>query len=273
MRVPVTTATARTPSSWKKIYRSKGKGGKRREAPVILFEGKEISVLREGQGEDLVFLHGYLSCKESFTYQLKYFAKYYRVTAFDFVGFGKSAPLTEPWSVGDYAAHAARLLSALGIKRGARLIAHSFGGRVALKLLSGRQELFRKALLAGCAGIPPKRGLSYKCKVRAYRIAKKFAPRFAEKKFGSPEYRTLSPVMRESYKKIVNEDLSPCLPKISAEVLYVFGEKDAETPLYMAKKLTEGTRGSALVVMPACGHFCFTDDPARFNAVAREFFR
>ena len=79
--------------------------------------------------------------------------------------------------------------------------------------------------------------------------------------------------MRESYKKIVNEDLSPCLPKISAEVLYVFGEKDAETPLYMAKKLTEGTRGSALVVMPACGHFCFTDDPARFNAVAREFFR
>lgn len=55
--------------------------------------------------------------------------------------------------------------------------------------------------------------------------------------------------MRESYKKIVNEDLSPCLPKISAEVLYVFGEKDAETPLYMAKKLTEGTKGSALVVM------------------------
>ena len=71
-----------------------------------------------------------------------------------------------------------------------------------------RPALFDRALLAGCAGIPPKRGLSYKCKVRAYRIAKKFAPRFAEKKFGSPEYRTLSPVMRESYKKIVNEEIA-----------------------------------------------------------------
>ena len=41
----------------------------------------------------------------------------------------------------------------------------------------------------------------------------------------------------------------------------------------MAEKLTKGTKGSALVVMPACGHFCFAEDPARFNAVAREFFR
>lgn len=181
--------------------------------------------MREGQGEDLVFLHGYLSCKESFTYQIKYFAKYYRVTAFDFVGFGKSAPLTEPWSVGDYAVHAARLLSALGIKRGARLIAHSFGGRVALKLLSERQELFRKALLAGCAGIPPKRGLSYKCKVRAYRIAKRFAPRFAEKKFGSPEYRTLSPVMRESYKRSSTKTSLPAFRKYPPKCCMYSGKR------------------------------------------------
>lgn len=155
-----------------------------RKAPggiFIVFEGKEISVLREGRGEDMVFLHGYLSSKECFTFQIKYFSKFYRVTAFDFVGFGKSAPLSEPWSVGDYAAYTARFLDSLGIKN-ARLIAHSFGGRVALKLLSERPALFDRALLAGCAGIPPKRGLSYKCKVRAYRIAKKFAPRFAEKK-------------------------------------------------------------------------------------------
>ena len=220
-----------------------------------------------------MFLHGYLSSKECFTSQIKYFSKFYRVTAFDFIGFGQSSPLTEPWAVGDYAAHAARLLSALGVRRGARLIAHSFGGRVALKLLSQDAPLFKKAVLAGCAGIPPRRGFSYHCRVRAYRAVKKFAPRFAERKFGSAEYRTLSPVMRESFKKIVNEDLTPCLCKIRAEVLYVFGEKDAQTPLEMAEKLTTRTKGSALVVMPACGHFCFAEDPARFNAVAREFFR
>ena len=231
----------------------------------------EDSLIRRGKGEDLVMLHGYLSCKESFYHQIKYLSNFYKVTAFDFRGMGKSAPLAQPWSVEDYADHTRRLLDELGVRR-PRLPAHSFGGRVAIRLLAAGFPA-HSALLTGCAGVSPKRGLRYRLRVKTYRFVRKIAPRYAEKKFGSPEYRTLSPVMRESYKKIVNEDLSPCLPKISAEVLYVFGEKDAETPLYMAKKLTEGTKGSALVVMPACGHFCFTDDPARFNAVAREFFR
>ncbi len=194
------------------------------------------------------------------------------MTAFDFPGFGKSAPLEDAWSVGDYAAHAAHLLDGWGI-RGARLIAHSFGGRVALKLLSERRDLFRSALLVGCAGVPPRRGVSYRAKVRAYRIAKKIAPRFAERRFGSPEYRSLSPLMRESYKKIVNEDLTPCLGGIGARVLYVVGERDTATPPYMAKILCAGTKGAECAVLPGLGHFCFTEDPARFNAVAHEFFR
>ena len=219
-----------------------------------------------------MFFHGYLASKECFTFQTEYFSRFYRVTAFDFRGFGQSAPLPAAWSVGDYAADTARFLDGMGIRR-ARLIAHSFGGRVAIKLLAARQDLFSKALLVGCAGVLPRRGLSYRLKVRAYRAVKTFAPRFAEKKFGSREYRTLPPLMRESYKKIVNEDLTPFLPRIGAEVLYVVGEKDTATPVGDARILQAGTRGAGLAVLPSLGHFCFAEDPARFNAVAREFFR
>lgn len=228
--------------------------------------------MREGDGPDLVLLHGYLSCKESFYFQIKYFSKYYRVTAFDFRGMGHSAPLEEAWSVGDYAAETRRLLCGLGI-RSARLAAHSFGGRVALKLLAEEPGLFSRALLTGCAGVPPRRGPRYRAKVRAYRIVKKFAPRYAEKKFGSAEYRSLSPVMRESFKKIVNEDLTPLLARIAVPTLYVFGDKDASTPPYMARTLHENTPGSGLVFMKGCSHFCFCEKPEEFNAVAREFFR
>lgn len=231
-----------------------------------------VSLLREGEGEDVVFLHGYLSCKESFYWQIKEFSKYYRVTAFDFWGMGKSPSLPAAWSVGDYAEHTAALLRELGVRK-ARLIAHSFGGRVALKLLSEPCGLFDRALLTGCAGIPPRRGISYTLRVKAYRAVKKFAPRYAEKHFGSAEYRTLSPLMRESYKKIVNEDLTPCLAKISVPVLYVFGDKDEATPPYTAEILREKTRGSGLVFMRGCTHFCFCERPDEFNAVAREFFR
>lgn len=192
------------------------------------------------------------------------------MTAFDFPGFGKSAPLEDAWSVGDYAAHAAHLLDGWGI-RGARLIAHSFGGRVALKLLSERRDLFRSALLVGCAGVPPRRGVSYRAKVRAYRIAKKIAPRFAERRFGSPEYRSLSPLMRESYKKIVNEDLREEAKRIARPVLYLNGEHDRETPLSSVKILHECTAGSLLAVLKGCGHFAHLEEPLLFDLAAEEF--
>ena len=231
----------------------------------------EDSLIRKGEGEDLVFLHGYLSCKESFYHQINYLSRFYKVTAFDFRGMGKSAPLRSPWSVGDYAEHTKRLLEELGVER-PRLLAHSFGGRVAIKLLAEGYPA-HSALLTGCAGIPPRRGLSYRLRVKSYRFVRKFAPRYAEKKFGSAEYRSLSPVMKESFKRIVGEDLTPLLPRIRVPVLYVFGVKDTATPLWMARILREKTPRAELIVLRGCTHFCFCEKWEEFNAVAREFFR
>ena len=54
---------------------------------------KGVSFLQKGNGENLLFLHGYLSNKESFSAQIAYFSKFYRVTAVDFLGFGQSEQL------------------------------------------------------------------------------------------------------------------------------------------------------------------------------------
>ena len=234
-------------------------------------ERERVSLLQRGEGEDLVLLHGYLACKESFYYQIEALSARYRVTAFDFWGMGASAPPDGPWSVSDYAARTRALLGELGIAR-VFLLAPAFGGRVALTLLAAVTDCFPYGLFAGCAGIPPRRGLAYAARVRAYRAVRRLAPRFAERHFGSAEYRTLSPRMKESYKKIVNEDLTPCLAKIRSRVLYVFGERDTATPPYMARALHAGTAGSGLIFLRGCTHFCFCEQPARFNAVALEFF-
>ena len=219
-----------------------------------------------------MFFHGYLASKECFTFQTEYFSRFYRVTAFDFRGFGQSAPLPAAWSVGDYAADTARFLDGMGIRR-ARLIAHSFGGRVAIKLLAARQDLFSKALLVGCAGVLPRRGLSYRLKVRAYRAVKTFAPRFAEKKFGSREYRALPPLMRESYKKIVNEDLRADAARIARPVLFINGAEDEETPLSSIRIYLSCVKESRLFCMEGCGHFAHLENPLAFNAAAEEFLR
>lgn len=224
--------------------------------------------MQQGEGKDLVFLHGYLSSKESFYPQISYFSRRFRVTAPDLPGFGGSGSIPAAWSVGEYADWLEGFLKERGIAFPC-VIAHSFGGRVALKCLA--RGLIDRAVLTGCAGIVKKRTLSYRLKVKSYRLVKKFAPRFAEAKFGSAEYRSLSPLMRESYKKIVNEDLREEAKRIARPVLYLNGERDRETPLSSVKILHECTAGSRLAVLKGCGHFAHLDEPLLFNLAAEEF--
>ena len=75
-----------------------------------------MNYIRCGKGKDLVFLHGYLSSKESFYPQIEYFSRYYRVTAPDFPGFGEGGELTQPYSVGDYADWLLNWLREVGVE-------------------------------------------------------------------------------------------------------------------------------------------------------------
>ena len=229
----------------------------------------KISFLQQGEGKDLVFLHGYLSCKESFYPEIQYFSRHCRVTAFDFPGFGKSDPLPAAWSVGEYADWLTAILKEKGIVF-PNVIAHSFGGRVALKCLA--RGIFDRAVLTGCAGIVKERTCLYHIKVKSYRLFKRLAPAFAERHFGSKEFRSLSPLMRESYKKIVNEDLRKEAESITRPVLFVCGSEDKETPLSSIKILHEHTAGSKLAVFKGCGHFAHLEEPLLFCMAAEEFF-
>ena len=228
-----------------------------------------VAYLRRGEGKDLVFLHGYLSCKESFYPQIGYFSRHFRVTAPDFPGFGKSDRIPAAWSVGDYADWLEGFFKEQGIVF-PYVIAHSFGGRVALKCLA--RGLIDRAVLTGCAGIVKKRTMAYRIRVGGYRLVKRVSPHFAEAHFGSREYRSLSPLMRESYKKIVNEDLREEAGRIARPVLYLYGERDKETPLSSGRILHECTAGSKLAVFKGCGHFAHLEEPLLFNLAAEEFF-
>ena len=217
----------------------------------------------------MVLLHGYMSSKEAFAAQIEYFSKHYRVTAIDFLGFGKSASLKQPFSVGDYAKWTQDVLNALHIVK-PHVIAHSFGCRVALKMAEGRGQVFDKIILTGPAGVIMNRGLAYKIKVKTYRFVKKIAPKYAEKHFGSAEYRALPPVMKESYKKIVNEDLRYVAERVENEVLILEGSSDTTTPKCEAEAYLAVMKRARLRFLEG-GHFAFAENPIAFNLLAEEF--
>ena len=230
----------------------------------------DLSFLQKGQGKDLVFLHGYLSSKEAFASQINYFSKFYRVTAIDFLGFGGSRCLTKPFSVEEYALWTEEAFRLLNVQN-PHVIAHSFGCRVAIKLAAIRQGYFDKMVLTGAAGVILKRGISYRMKVGAYRLVRKFFPNFAEKNFGSLEYRSLSPIMKESYKKIVNEDLRVCAKEIENETLLLQGEEDTVTPIEEANAYLVCLKRGKIRTIPG-GHFAFAENPTVFNFIVEEFF-
>ena len=125
--------------------------------------------------------------------------------------------------------------------------------------------------MTGAAGVILKRGVSYRLKVGTYRFVKKLFPKFAEKNFGSAEYRSLSPIMKESYKKIVNEDLRDCAKKIENEVLLVQGEEDCVTPIEEISAYLVCLQRGNLRTMTG-GHFAFAEYPTAFNLIAEDFF-
>lgn len=216
-------------------------------------------------------LHGYGSRKESFFYQIEYLSKYFTVTAPDFPGFGASAPLDNPWSVGDYAQWLKEFMEAAKLN-GAHIMAHSFGARVAFKLFADYPELAGKIVITGGAGLVKERSAQYIRRVKAYRRIKKLFPRYAEKHYGSAEYRTLSPIMRESYKKIVNEDLRECAARIKNKTLLVYGENDVTTPPAEEGEIFRSLiPGSKLEIMSGT-HFCFCERPDVFNGLVLNFY-
>ena len=233
-------------------------------------EKTENRILQRGTGRDLLFLHGYGARKECFLPQINHFSRFCRVTAFDFTGFGDAPPLSDAWAVEDYAEETRRLVRSLSLQR-PHVVAHSFGARVAVKIAAADENFFDKIVLTGAAGIVPRRTIGYRFKVGAYRLVRRFFPVYAERHFGSAEYRALSPVMRESYKKIVNEDLRAAAAEIQNPVLLIFGDEDRDTPPAAGEIYRAAIQGSRLEILPGCGHFVFLDDPLSFNALVEEF--
>lgn len=220
----------------------------------------------------MLFLHGYMSCKESFYYNISELKKYFRITAPDFPGFGASSPLPEAWSVSDYADWLEEFISVAGLSS-PHIVAHSFGARVAIKLASRRADAVDKLVITGGAGLVKPRTRAYKTKVALYRAVKKIAPAFAEKRFGSEEYRKLSPLMRESYKKIVNEDLRADAAKIKSPALLIYGDKDGVTPAAEEGRIFAEAIERARLVTISGGHFCFSQNYKQFNSEVIAFLR
>lgn len=227
----------------------------------------------------IVFLHGWGADLNSFLWLKDYFVDDYSLIFLDFDGFGKSPEPETKMTVSDYVQNLKELLENFEIEN-LILVAHSFGGRVAIKYLFLEQNSYKKTslCLVDSAGILPRRNLLYYLKVKRYKNLKnksKTNPKLKDKLdcYGSSDYKKLSNVMKQTFVSVVNEDLTNFAKFINSKTIIIWGSKDKETKPYMARKLHKLIKNSELVFIKNTGHFCFLEKKEEFVIILDSFIK
>jgi pimeloyl-ACP methyl ester carboxylesterase len=197
-------------------------------------------------------------------------------------GHGKSTEPAESLYADDFARITITVLGKLNVKDPI-LIGHSNGGRTILSMVGRMRYTAKKIVLIDSAGIKPHRSISYYLKVYSFKAVKRLAYLLLNeqkaatlveryrRKAGSDDYNAASPVMRATLSNLVNDDLAPCLPKINAPTLLIWGDNDDATPLSDGKLMESRIPDAGLVVLKGCGHFSYLEKPYDVNVILDKF--
>lgn len=245
----------------------------------IKIDGININYQKSGKkGKPVLLLHGWGQNMEMMAFIANHLKKNFVVYNFDLPGFGKSDEPSRAYSNDDYV----DLLYEFAKKKKIEnpiIIAHSFGCRLAVRY--AYRYPVHKMVLTGAAGIRDRHGLGYYFRVYTYKLGKKILSlkpfeKYKEKfmkNAGSEDYRNTTGIMRETFLKVVNDDIKDLLPDIDVETLLVFGENDDATPVSKGKMMEKLMPNAALVIFENDGHYAYFNQASRFNMVLDAFLR
>lgn len=253
-------------------------------------ENSKLAWYSIGTGKPLLHLHGWGSDSKVMMPMAKQLRDMRTNYLVDFPGFGNSPEPTSAWGVDDFADLIETFIEKIIPEDTFDLIVHSFGARVALKLLTrpAVSKRIDKVVFTGAAGLKPKRSTSFYLKKYTAKTMKlpftllpknlreKGLNRLRETSFwkslGSSDYQKLSGVMRETFVACVNDHLDHLVPQINHEILLIWGENDTATPLEQGKRFKKMLKESALIEINGAGHYAFLDKPKQFASILRAYF-
>ena len=236
----------------------------------------------QGEGEPVVFLHGWLTDLESMRPLTTNLVKTHKVYLVDVVGFGKSSLPKEPLNSEDFAEFLKEFLNKLHIENPV-LIGHSNGGRIIINAVGKNMVKAKKLVLIDSAGIKPKRSGSYYAKLAVYKTGKLFLNLLPNTKgikdfkdrlrnnVGSSDYKASPTVLKDTMKIIVNEDVKKILPNINVPTLLIWGGMDTATPISDAKTMEKLIPNAGLVEYPYGTHFSYLENLENCKLVLDSF--
>ncbi len=209
----------------------------------------------------IIWAHGWGQNSEAFAPLAQSFAGMAINYLPDFPGFGLTPPPPGAWGTIDYANETAAWLKTL--PAGPRIwVGHSFGCRVGIQLAAHYPYLFDKMVLIAAAGLKRRRTmfqrLNHKAKVLTFKTLKHLTPEGPRRdalraRFGSADYRNAG-ALRESFVRIVNEDLSAECERVNQPTLIIVGAQDDDTPPEMSRRLNSKIKKAHLEILDGFDH-------------------
>ncbi|MDR3290425.1 MAG: alpha/beta hydrolase [Rickettsiales bacterium] len=217
-----------------------------------MFSTKLLS--KENAKIRIVWVHGWGHTNKNMLHLANKFATQTENYAVDLMGFGNSPQPDKIYTNWDYAKDVIDFINTLPVKK-TIIVGHSHGGRIAIEIAASNNA--NAIVLLGGAGVPVKHSIFFKIFlffVKKFKFLKNYFP-FLIKIFGSTDYNNSTPIVRESLKNVINEDLRKKSEKITIPTLLLYGDYDTATPIYMGEEYKKCIPNAELNIINGANHF------------------
>ncbi len=218
------------------------------------------------QKKTLIIVPGWGGSHETWADFMNFARPHFKdVVCIDLPGFGGVACPQTVWGIEQYAEYVKRKIAKMPVGE-IVLLGHSFGGQVSAYLVAKNPQICEKYILVAGAVFRPSRPIRRafffiiaKFGKILFKIpivehfgvwAKKMLYRGAD----SPDYANTSGIKRDIFKKIIRQDLTEQLQKITTPTLIVWGNLDSYLPLKDARKAQTLIKNSKLEIIPGGTH-------------------
>lgn len=234
--------------------------------------------VEEGQGDNIMLLHGLFGAMSNFEFLVDHFKKNYKVIV-------PMLPLYEldifHTSVNGLANHVHKFIEELSYTD-IHLLGNSLGGHVGLVHTLKHPEKIKSLILTGSSGLYehgmgdtyPKRGDYEYIKTKTEQTF--YDPKTASKELVDEVYEIVNSRIKAIKiialaKSAIRNNIGKELSKIKVPTLLIWGNQDTITPPFVGEEFKKLIPHSELRFIDKCGHAPMMEVPETFNQYMDEF--
>jgi pimeloyl-ACP methyl ester carboxylesterase len=239
------------------------------------------------KGFPLFLIHGLGGSIESWTNNIEFLSKKFRIIAFDLPGFGLSDKPKVSYTINFYVNFLEKFIKKLKINH-LFLIGSSLGGHIAIEFTMRNRTIVDKLILISPAGCLPKsfkgtpslkryiKIVDAKSSNDINRILTSIDNSLVDRSYANIMYKRLSmPGAKDAFISALKGSANAPrynnkLAKINTNMLLIWGKEDKMIPLKYIRPFMEHGN-SRIIIIENCGHRPHVENPKLFNKIVKDF--